>query len=249
MLPVPPHFEPGARRRGLAGALRGACRRRRPAWAREHTGSAPAAARRAAGSRCSLVDVQNTFCLPEFELFVAASGAARRRQPPPLRVRLPEPRRDHADRRRRSTRTRRSQIFHALWLVDADGGHPDAVHARLGRRRRARRLAVQPGRRPRRSASIRRTDSGTCSTTSRALERGGKYALTIWPYHAMLGGIGHALVSAVEEAVFFHSGRAAKPAALRGRRATMPRTEHYSALGPEVTRGPGGETVGGGTRG
>jgi hypothetical protein len=39
--------------------------------------------------------------------------------------------------------------------------------------------------------------------TSRLAERG-KYDLTIWSYHAMLG-VGHALVSAVEEAICFHS--------------------------------------------
>ena len=50
----------------------------------------------------------------------------------------------------------------------------------------------------------------------------------------MLGGIGHALVSAVEEAVFFH-GIARQRRRPRSRsRATTPRTEHYSALGPEV---------------
>ena len=37
------------------------------------------------------------------------------------------------------------------------------------------------------------------------LEQNGKYALLIWPFHAMLGGVGHALVSSVEEAVFTHS--------------------------------------------
>jgi nicotinamidase-related amidase len=49
----------------------------------------------------------------------------------------------------------------------------------------------------------------------------------------MLGGLGHALVAAVEEAFFFH--------ALARRTQTRfevkgddPRTEHYSALGPEV---------------
>src|SRR5207244_13412023 len=39
----------------------------------------------------------------------------------------------------------------------------------------------------------------------RRLREGGKYRLMVWPYHAMLGGIGHALVSAVEEAFFFHA--------------------------------------------
>ncbi|MGL5194237.1 MAG: isochorismatase, partial [Chroococcales cyanobacterium] len=37
------------------------------------------------------------------------------------------------------------------------------------------------------------------------LEIDGKYPLIIWPYHSLLGGIGHALVSAVEEAIFFHN--------------------------------------------
>jgi nicotinamidase-related amidase len=49
----------------------------------------------------------------------------------------------------------------------------------------------------------------------------------------MLGGVGHALVSAVEEAVFFHAiAREISPAfQLKG---DDPRTEAYSALGPEV---------------
>ena len=47
---------------------------------------------------------------------------------------------------------------------------------------------------------------------TRTLEAGGRYRLTVWPYHAMLGGIGHALVSPVEEAFFFHAiARRAKP--------------------------------------
>jgi nicotinamidase-related amidase len=68
---------------------------------------------------------------------------------------------------------------------------------------------------------------------TQALKRGGKYDLTIWPYHAMLGGIGHALVSSVEEAVFFHSiARGCQPEfEIKG---GHPLTEHYSVLGPEV---------------
>ena len=56
---------------------------------------------------------------------------------------------------------------------------------------------------------------------TRALAEGGKYQLTIWPYHALLGGIGHALVSAVEEAFFFHGIGARDAAVLPGQgRAT-----------------------------
>lgn len=62
-----------------------------------------------------------------------------------------------------------------------------------------------------------------------------KYDLTVWPYHAMLGGIGHALVPAVEEAVFFHSiARMSQPDILI--KGFQPLTEHYSAIGPEILR-------------
>ena len=58
----------------------------------------------------------------------------------------------------------------------------------------------------------------------------------------MLGGIGHALVSAVEEAVFFHSiARLSQPDfKVKG---DNPFTENYSVLSPEVTEGPTGEEI------
>ena len=58
----------------------------------------------------------------------------------------------------------------------------------------------------------------------------------------MLGGIGHALVSAVEEAIFFHTiARYSQPEfQVKG---DSPLTEHYSILGPEVTEGPDGDRL------
>jgi nicotinamidase-related amidase len=58
----------------------------------------------------------------------------------------------------------------------------------------------------------------------------------------MLGGIGHALVSSVEEAVFFHTiARHSQPEfVIKG---SNPPTEHYSVIGPEVTHGPDGEQL------
>jgi nicotinamidase-related amidase len=78
---------------------------------------------------------------------------------------------------------------------------------------------------------------------TRRLKQGGKYDLTIWPYHAMLGGIGHALVASVEEAIFFHClARYSQPDFhVKGEK---PFTEHYSVLGPEVLEGPKGEPIG-----
>ena len=58
----------------------------------------------------------------------------------------------------------------------------------------------------------------------------------------MLGGIGHALVAAVEEAVFFHSvARLSQPDfQVKG---DNPFTENYSVLSPEVLSGPSGEGI------
>jgi nicotinamidase-related amidase len=77
---------------------------------------------------------------------------------------------------------------------------------------------------------------------TRKLKQGGKYDLTIWPYHAMLGGIGHALVSAVEEAVFFHGMvRHCQPEfQVKG---SNPFTENYSVLSPEVLGDPEGKQI------
>src|SRR5262249_2550269 len=68
---------------------------------------------------------------------------------------------------------------------------------------------------------------------ARALRDGGKYPLMIWPFHAMLGGVGHALVSAVEEAFFFHAIARASPPRfeVKGRHAL---TENSSVRRPEV---------------
>jgi nicotinamidase-related amidase len=60
----------------------------------------------------------------------------------------------------------------------------------------------------------------------------------------MLGGIGHALVSAVEEAIFFH-GLARYSSPDFQVKGDNPLTEHYSLLGPEVTEGPDGDRLGG----
>jgi nicotinamidase-related amidase len=239
-LPVPDHFDPD--RVGEVWRVPYEERAREAAaWAREHD-LRPAAedARRV----CLLaVDVQNTFCIPGFELFVggrSGTGAVddnRRlcefvyRNLGTITQVFPSLDTHHA-----------MQVFHAIWLVDDEGNHPEpytlvsAEDVEAGRWRVneavAEALRLEPGYAARQLVHY-----------TRALADGGKYDLTIWPYHAMLGGIGHALVSAVEEALFFHTvARLSQPEfQVKGDRAL---TEHYSMLGPEVTRGPDGETLG-----
>ncbi|MFH1192268.1 MAG: isochorismatase [bacterium] len=70
----------------------------------------------------------------------------------------------------------------------------------------------------------------------------GKYPLMIWPYHAMLGGIGHALVSAVEEAIFFHNIARNSQTNFRIKGGN-PLTENYSVLRPEVVEDADGKPI------
>jgi nicotinamidase-related amidase len=64
----------------------------------------------------------------------------------------------------------------------------------------------------------------------------------IWPYHALLGGIGHALVAAVEEACFFHC-LARKSQTGFEIKGGNPLVENYSVLKPEVLEGIDGRPV------
>ena len=240
-LPLPAHFDPS--RVGEVWRVPYEDRAREAAaWADKHgLGRAADDAFRL----CVLaVDIQNTFCIPDFELFVAGrsgTGAVddNRRLCKFLYRNLGEitqifPSLDthHA-----------MQVFHAIWLVDEHGNHPDpytlvsAQDVATGRWQMNAAVAEALG------IDADYADRHLTYYTRRLAE-GGKYDLTIWPYHAMLGGIGHALVSAVEEAVFFHGlARYSNPEfQVKG---DNPLTEHYSLLGPEVTEGPDGDRLGG----
>jgi nicotinamidase-related amidase len=239
-LPVPAHFDPD--RVGEVWRVPYEDRAREAAaWAAEHD-VRPAS--EDSFRVCLLaVDVQNTFCIPGFELFVggrSGTGAVddnRRlcdfvyRNLGTITQVFPSLDTHHA-----------MQVFHAVWLVDDDGNHPapytlvspDDVES--GRWRVNEAVAEALGIDP--AYAVRHLAHYT-----RRLSEGGKYDLTIWPYHAMLGGIGYALVPAFEEAVFFH-GIARYSAPDFQVKGDKPLTEHYSMLGPEVTEGPDGEQLG-----
>jgi nicotinamidase-related amidase len=75
------------------------------------------------------------------------------------------------------------------------------------------------------------------------LSDGGKYPLIIWPYHAMLGGIGHSIVPIVEEAAFFHTTARGHQTGFETKGGNF-LTENYSIFAPEVLDGPGGVAIG-----
>ncbi|UCB49352.1 MAG: isochorismatase [Deltaproteobacteria bacterium] len=188
------------------------------------------------------VDVQNTFCIPDFELFVggrSGTGAIddNRRLCEFIYRNL-----DVLSQIAPTMDTHQAmQIFHAIFLVNDKGDHPSPFTL-------ISEEEIEEG--------LWKLNPNLCHSLqidedygqqhllkySKTLKEGGKYDLTIWPYHAMLGGIGHALVSSFEEAAFFHTiARQSQPNfQIKG---GNPLTEHYSVLGPEVTEGPNGKPI------
>jgi nicotinamidase-related amidase len=240
-LPLPPHYDPGR----VGEVWRVPYQERAAnaqAWASEH-GLRPEFEN---GFQICLVvvDVQNTFCIPGFELFVAGRSGT-----------------GAVDDNRRlceflyrnlgaiteivpTLDTHRAmQVFHAIWLVDDEGRHPEPYTLVSPEDVESERWRINPAAAESVGFEADYAQRQLLDYTQK-LERSGKYNLTIWPYHAMLGGIGHALVSAVEEAIFFHTvARSSQPNFQP--KGENPLTEHYSMLGPEITEGPDGETIAG----
>jgi nicotinamidase-related amidase len=239
LLPLPPHFDPEA----VGDVWRVPYEeraRQAEAWAAEH--SLRPAAEDATRICLVAVDVQNTFCIPGFELFVAGrsgTGAVDDNR------RLCEFVYRNLDAITQVVPTldthQAMQVFHAVWLVDDEGRRPEAYSLISAADVETGRWQVDPAVAEALGLDLDYARRHLVHYT-RALEESGKYRLTIWPYHAMLGGIGHALVSAVEEAVFFHTiARRSQPDFQPKGRSAL--TEHYSVLGPEVTRGPDGDLL------
>lgn len=239
-LPLPPFFDPAAVGRVYRVPYQERAAQAQ-AWAATH-GVRPAAedARRTA---LLLVDVQNTFCLPEFELFVGGrSGRGAIEDCGRIAAFLYR----HLDRITQVVVTLDThtavQIFHPVFWVGRDGAHP-APHTVItladvesGQWRVNPELA--PAVAPRPGFDVQ----AWALHYARRLEEGGKYPLVVWPYHSMVGGIGHAMVSAVEEAVFFHAIARESPtrAEVKGEN---PLTENYSVLRPEVMEDASGAAV------
>jgi nicotinamidase-related amidase len=190
-----------------------------------------------------LVDVQNTFCIPGFELFVGGRSGTGAVDDNQRLAAFIYRNLHHITTIAPTMDTHQAvQIFHSIFLVDDRGQHPppytlvSAADVEAGRWRFNPDVAVGLG------ITIADGQAFLHHYTQTLAEQN-KYNLTVWPYHAMLGGIGHALVPAIEEAIFFHSiCRFARPdIQVKG---DNPLTENYSVLRPEVIRGPTGEKVG-----
>ena len=112
------------------------------------------------------------------------------------------------------------QIFHPAWWADAAGNHPAPFtlitwdDIKQGKWR----PLIAPA---------------ASTSYVKQLEKQAKKQLTIWPYHVMIGSIGNMLDQELWSAIFWHSlARKSQPAWLT--KGSIPLTEHYSIIQPEV---------------
>ncbi|BAZ41335.1 hypothetical protein NIES4101_73010 [Calothrix sp. NIES-4101] len=233
-LPIPPHFNPD-----IVGQVWRVPYQQRAtearAWAKNyHLQAASADKRRIC---LLLIDVQNTFCIPDFELFVggkSGKGAIADN------IRLCEfiyrnlgtittivPTMD--------THTA-MQIFHPIFWINQNGEHPIPAATNITPNDIEQGIwQVNPAIAFSLNYSYEFLEKHAYHYVQK-LTQNGKYPLTVWSYHSMLGGIGHALVSAVEEAIFFHciARNSQTQFEMKG---DNPLTENYSVLRPEVMEG------------
>ena len=238
-LPIPSHFSPEK----VGQVWKVAYQERAQdanKWAKEH--QLKPASRDKLKISLLLVDVQNTFCIPDFELFVGGATGTGAVDDNLRLCQFIYRNLDVITEICPTMDTHQSmQIFHSIFLVNSQGEHPEPY------------TLVPPEDieegvwrfNPELSSSLDIDETygqEYLSHYTHTLKEGGKYDLTIWPYHAMLGGIGHALVSAVEEAIFFHSiARYSQPDfQVKG---GNPFTENYSVLKPEVLEDAVGEQI------
>jgi nicotinamidase-related amidase len=189
-----------------------------------------------------LIDVQNTFCLPEFELFVggvSGMGAVEDNK------RLCQFIYRHLGSITEIIPTMDShtamQIFHPIFWINEAQQHPTPgtmiALAEVQRGTWQINPELQFGLRQ----DLQELKQHALHYVGK-LSAEGKYPLTIWPYHSMVGGIGHALVSAVEEAIFFHSIVRHSPTIFE-LKGDNPLTENYSVLSPEVLAAADGQAI------
>jgi nicotinamidase-related amidase len=239
-LPIPPHYDANrvseVWRVDYAGRFEDAAR-----WRAERR-LQPVAED---GFRVALVvvDVQNTFCTPGFELFVAGRSGTGALDDSKRLCEFIYRNLHHVTQIFPTLDTHQTiQIFHRIFLVDAEGRHPEpftvvtAQDLAEGRWRIDAAAAEGLGLDPDYAEQHLRYYTQT-------LAERGKYSLTVWPFHAMRGGIGYALVPAVEEAIFFHSAARHSNPDFQPK-GDHPLTEHYSMLGPEVDVDMEGEPLG-----
>jgi len=162
------------------------------------------------------IDTQVAFCHPEASLFVPGAVEDAQRTLRWLYANL-----DRLTGLVFSMDTHRVfQVFHPAWWQDAEGRPPPPLTP----------ITVADLRAGKWRATRFHEDSvAYCER----LESTGRYVLTVWPFHALLGGLSHALLPSMMEASLFHAAVRDTPTHIvqKGEEAL---TENYSVFSPEV---------------
>ena len=242
-LPLPPHFD--ADRVNQVWRIPYQERQHEALdWAQEH--AIRPASEDHVRTYLLLVDVQNTFCIPDYELFVggrSGNGAVEDN------IRLCEfiyRNLPHISKIACTMDTHTAmQIFHEVFWINEAGEHPAPLQTLITQAEiEAGTWRVNPAVTENVMGDQNQYEKLRAYSKHyvKTLTADGKYPLTIWPYHAMLGGIGHAVVSAVDEACFFH-GIARKTEMHYEIKGRNPLTENYSVLRPEVLNDANGKPI------
>lgn len=239
-LPIPSHFKPSkvgevwkVDYHKLAAEAK--------TWAKQH--HLQAAIEDKTKTALLAIDVQNTFCIPGYELFVggkSGTGAV-------------------DDNRRLCEFIYRNlgiiteimatmdthtamQIFHPIFWLNEAGESPSPMTEISIEDVEKGVWRVNPAVAPRIDQGDYDWLQDYAKHYVRKLNLDSKYPLTIWPYHAILGGSSHALVAALEEVCFFHNF-ARKSQTHFELKGSNPLTENYSVLQPEVTQAHDGRAI------
>lgn len=190
------------------------------------------------------IDMQNTFCLPEFELYVGGQSGRGAIEDNQRFAQFVYRNLQNITQIALTMDTHwAEQIFHPVFWVNDKGENPPPSTMITVDDVKNRVWMVNP-------AIAGYVTGGNLPYLERhalhyveSLAAGGKYALMVWPYHAMLGGIGHALVSTVHEAAFFHTIARKSGTDFQVKGGNL-LTENYSIVAPEVTEQYNGDPLG-----
>lgn len=195
------------------------------------------------------IDQQLTFCHPDFELFVAGRSGTGALDDIQRTCEFIYRNLGVITKLIFTLDTHNTyQIFFPSVLIDSQGNHPDpnvpTIVTHEDVKKKLWRIDPEAV-----YALTNHTDmvdklQGYLEYYTAQLEANGRFSLTIWPYHSMLGGIGHALMPSLEEARFFHSLTRKSQAHLEIKGSNT-LTEFYSVYQPEVATTPDGESISG----
>ena len=137
-----------------------------------------------------LIDVQNTFCIPGFELFVAGRSGTGAVEDNKRLCKFIYRNLDIITEIIPTMDTHQAtQIFHSIFLINDKGKHPDPFTLISYEDIENGKWKINPPALKFLGYDLEKAQQYLIHYT-KTLKENSKYDLTIWPYHAMLGGIG-----------------------------------------------------------